>query len=147
MVEELLHCVFSDDVFQLDQLIQTGADPNSQVVMDSPPPVLAFTPSLLAIAAFHGSFQVFKLLMRRTATPKLTDSRRTSLECFIAAGGNLQIFKSFLQSSSFQSPPQPKNALHFAAEYGRVKIVKLLLERNYCSPNCVDIDGVCFKPT
>jgi ankyrin repeat protein len=146
-MEKLIHCVFVDDTTQLDELLQAGSDPNTHVVLESPPPILAFRPSLLAMAAFHSALHVFNLLMRRKANQKLSDSMHTPLECFIAAGGNVHIMKSFLQSSTFQARLPSKNALHFAAEYGHAKMVKFLLEVNYCSPNCVDANGVFFRLT
>jgi ankyrin repeat protein len=136
-----LRCVLADDAFELDGLLRAGEDPNGVAALEAPPPALAFAPSLLAVAAFHGSFQAFKLLMRRGASPRATDARRTPLECFIAAGGSLRILKAFLRACALQPPP-PKNALHFAAEHGRAGVARFLLERGYCGPNCADPDGM-----
>jgi hypothetical protein len=145
MAENIFAYIISDDAYEVDQWLQSGHDTNTQLACDSSPPILAFTPSLIAIAAFSGSFQVFKLLIRRKTNLQTTDTRRTPLEMFIVAGGTFPILKIFLQNSSFRNPLPSKNALHFAAEYGQLEMVKFLLERQYCSPNAADADGVLLS--
>ena len=109
---------------------------------DVEPQILAQKPTLVCVAACYGSLQCFTYLTESRCDLTKTDALRTPLDCFAAVSGCKEVVRRALALPSERLRDGIKNALHFAAEYGQVKIVKMLLKMGVYDVNSQDQSGM-----
>ena len=140
------HSNFSDEnsLKILDSILNDNAEDLSTIVNENNvvdqslaikkyllPKVLTFSPPIISVSAFFGASDCTSYLLGMEADLNKSDLRGVLPSHFAAAGGNLNIFRSFWESGELDQPDKMGNyAVHYAAKMGRIDILKYIWSRN-----------------
>ena len=124
-----LDAILTDDVEAFTEVINDEELANQKLVIISQkiPKILSHFPPLLSVAAFFGAKEICNYLISMNAKRDATDKNGLSLAHFAAAGGDLQLFKEFVDTENYNDTDICMNyPIHYAALMGHADIVKYI---------------------
>ena len=124
-----LDAILSDDVEAFTEVINDEQLANQKLVIVSQkiPAILDNFPPLLSAAAFFGAKDICDYLISMNAKQDAYDEKLLSFAHFAAAGGDLSIFRDYVDTENYSNTDIQMNfPIHYAALMGRTDIVKYI---------------------
>jgi ankyrin repeat protein len=121
MASELLNACKQNDLGLVQELLDRGADPNSDGEWDA---------NILTIAAAYGNVKIVQLLINRGADLDSGDEKRGITPLIIVSmNGDIEMFRFLLKSGANPNVCDNwgKTPMIRASESGRIEFVKLLI--------------------
>ena len=129
--DEVFNAILADDVETFSQYVSDENESSKNInFKQRVPDIIKNYPSIISLAAFFGATEIVDYLISIGADVKQADKNDSTSIFYAAAGGNITIFKKLYDLDNTEFNAHKATPCMFAAEMGKIDIVKYIWSRN-----------------